>query len=317
MQIDVSIIIPTYNRLWCLPRAVSSCRGARCRTEIIVVDDGSTDDSWAWLQQQPDVVAIRQENQGQTWAVNRGTASARGKYIRFLDSDDAIGTGTIDRQFEEAERSGAELVYSRVDDLHQATGEIVRHEDPPLWDDFLAVQLGEGYGSHFLGMQFHRRLVERVPRRPEFAMREDRMFLLEVGLLNPTLATVPGCGGHWTKHDQQMHDTYRGTKVIVANWQHVTIYRRILGELARRGELTPRRARAAASVIWRLAHEVARWSLSEGRELADWARELDPAIRPQGPRMLARMYDVLGFSLTERVLGLRRSLLTPFREATS
>ena len=69
-QIDVSIIIPTFNRLWCLPRAVASCRDSAVSVEIIVVDDGSSDGTWEWLSAQKDVVALKQENWGKGWAVN-------------------------------------------------------------------------------------------------------------------------------------------------------------------------------------------------------------------------------------------------------
>src|SRR5262249_21171634 len=134
-----------------------------------------------------------QPNQGQPWAVNRGTAAATGRYVRFLDSDDFLSPGAIDRQFDTAMKTGADLVYSRVDTFLEESKEVVENPETPLWDDFLAVQLGEGYGSHFLGMLFGRELVGQVPRRPEFAYREDRMFLLEVGLLHPKLACVPGC----------------------------------------------------------------------------------------------------------------------------
>src|SRR4051812_30413827 len=99
-MIDVSVVIPTYNRLWCLPRAINSCLNTQCNTEIIVVDDGSTDGTWEWLQQQPGLVIIKQLNQGQTYAVNKGTSVAKGKYIRFLDSDDFLYPGIIDKQYQ-------------------------------------------------------------------------------------------------------------------------------------------------------------------------------------------------------------------------
>ena len=306
---DVSVIIPTYNRLWCLPKAVESCRNTQCQTEIIVVDDGSTDGTWEWLQEQSDLVAIRQLNQGQPWAINRGTAIAKGKYIRFLDSDDLLCPGTIDRQFEAAFATSADLVYSRVDTMHYLSGEVVQHTDPPFWDDFLAIQLGEGYGSHFLGMLFHRALVEKVPRRPDFAHREDRMFLLEVGLLKPKLAFVPGCAGYWVRHDQQMQGNYQGIKAVATNWQHLNIYKRILGELACTDELTPRRRKAACKVLWPLAHWIAYTHLDEACEVAEWLYQLDPDFQPPEPGLLGKFYTHLGFKKTEKLLRLRRRLL--------
>lgn len=61
-MIDISIIIPTYNRLWSLPRAIESCREASCSVEIIVIDDGSTDGTWQWLQQQDGLISLKQNN---------------------------------------------------------------------------------------------------------------------------------------------------------------------------------------------------------------------------------------------------------------
>src|ERR1700716_2554760 len=89
----VSVIIPTYNRLWSLPQAVESCRENACKVEIIVVDDGSTDGTGEWLQSQKDVVVLKTSNWGKCWAVNSGVRIARGEYIRFLDSDDWLLAG--------------------------------------------------------------------------------------------------------------------------------------------------------------------------------------------------------------------------------
>ena len=61
-MIDVSIVIPTYNRLWSLPNAVQSCLSSTANVEVIVVDNGSTDGTWDWLRQQPTVQSIRMDN---------------------------------------------------------------------------------------------------------------------------------------------------------------------------------------------------------------------------------------------------------------
>ena len=119
-RMDVSIIIPTFNRLWCLPKAVASCRDSGVSTEIIVVDDGSSDGTWEWLQAQKDVVAFRQENWGKGWAVNAAFAMARGEYVRFLDSDDWLLPGANSRQLAVARAGNADVVVAGTDVYDEA-----------------------------------------------------------------------------------------------------------------------------------------------------------------------------------------------------
>jgi len=307
-MMDVSVIIPAYNRLWCLPRAIESCRHTKHATEIIVVDDGSTDGTWEWLQTQLDIVALRQENQGQTYAINAGTRRATGKYIRFLDSDDFLEPGIIDRQFEAAVSNRAQLVCSRVDSYIEETGEKIKAPDISGWNDFLEVQLGNGYGSHFLGMLFHSELVEKTPRRPDFAWREDRMFLLEIALLNPKIAIVEGCAGYWVKHKEQMQANYSGLKAQVVNWQLLQIYKKILGKLETEGRLTKQYKGSACTILWPLAHWIAINHLEEAIEIVEWIYKLNPAFTPPEKGALGVLYKAAGFKRTERILHFRRSV---------
>lgn len=86
----VSILIPTYNRGYILGSAIESVLAQTYRPiEIVVVDDGSTDDTQDVLKRFGDAIrVIRQENQGMAGARNTGLAVARGEYIAFEDSDD-------------------------------------------------------------------------------------------------------------------------------------------------------------------------------------------------------------------------------------
>lgn len=88
--VDTSVIIPTYNRAGligeCLESVLSQTRPAR---EVIVVDDGSTDDTQDVLARFGDRIrTLRQDNAGVAAARNRGLQAARGEWITFLDSDD-------------------------------------------------------------------------------------------------------------------------------------------------------------------------------------------------------------------------------------
>lgn len=86
----VSVIIPTYNRSQLVTEAVDSVLSQSYTDfELLVVDDGSTDDSTTRLAQYGDRLCLyHQENRGASAARNTGFRHAQGRYISFLDSDD-------------------------------------------------------------------------------------------------------------------------------------------------------------------------------------------------------------------------------------
>lgn len=93
----VSIIIPTYNYARYLPEAIRSCLDQSYKDiEIVVIDDGSTDDTRAIAAQYQSVIYVYQENQGVSIARNRGLHLARGEYVGFLDADDRLTSDAIE-----------------------------------------------------------------------------------------------------------------------------------------------------------------------------------------------------------------------------
>jgi glycosyltransferase involved in cell wall biosynthesis len=95
----VSIVIPCYNHGAFLAEALASIGTPHARTEIVVVDDGSTDctsDVVATFDTTNDFRSVRQQNAGLAAARNRGLRESRGQFVVFLDADDRLAPGAVD-----------------------------------------------------------------------------------------------------------------------------------------------------------------------------------------------------------------------------
>jgi glycosyltransferase involved in cell wall biosynthesis len=111
-----SIIIPTHDRPELLQRAVESARAAGREVEVVVVDDGSTDDTRKVCELLRNIVYVRLEERGGVgFARARGIEASSGTYISFLDDDDVRLPGSIDWQVAVLDRvPEAALVYGQI-----------------------------------------------------------------------------------------------------------------------------------------------------------------------------------------------------------
>ncbi|BAU23928.1 glycosyl transferase [Caldimicrobium thiodismutans] len=108
----ISIITPTYNRLSLLKETLNSLlsQAKNKPVEIIVVDDGSNDGTWKYLKElekaAPNIEAVRHEkNLGVSSARNKGLKYAKGDYIFFLDSDDLLISGGLEKLIQHVARN--------------------------------------------------------------------------------------------------------------------------------------------------------------------------------------------------------------------
>ncbi len=108
----ISVIIPTFNRINTTTQAVDSVVGQTVvPEEIIVVDDGSTDETSQHIRNHyPDVQLITQENQGVSAARNAGIRKAKGEWIALLDSDDEWLPQKLELQIEVVEKDPSALL---------------------------------------------------------------------------------------------------------------------------------------------------------------------------------------------------------------
>ncbi|MGZ5030570.1 MAG: glycosyltransferase family 2 protein [Methylobacter sp.] len=193
----VSIVIPTYNRARLLPAAIESVLGQGYpNTEIIIVDDGSTDETQEVLSGFGNRINIlTQENKGAAAARNHGIRSSKGDIVAFLDSDDLWLPTKLERQvalLEKTDRSvpcclcNIQLAYSdgRVGSSFDLS--LIR----PSIEEGLWVNVLEVLATRFIlfnqSVAIRREALEKVGGYDEnYLYMEDHDLALRLALLGP------------------------------------------------------------------------------------------------------------------------------------
>jgi glycosyltransferase involved in cell wall biosynthesis len=115
----VSIILSYYNETRFIAEAVESAKSQTYRNiEVIVVDDGSTEQAHQHLLKIPGVKIIRKANGGVSSARNRGISESRGDYLIFLDHDDRLMANAVSSHLEALKmKPGAGLIFAARRDI--------------------------------------------------------------------------------------------------------------------------------------------------------------------------------------------------------
>jgi len=122
----ISVVIPVWNGAPYLEKCLTSILTQSIKDlEIIVVDDGSTDDTWTILTRMAAadgrIRPIHQENAGASVARNTGLDNARGEYVRFIDADDAVPEGSFERLLASAQANDSDLVLAAYTEVLAGT----------------------------------------------------------------------------------------------------------------------------------------------------------------------------------------------------
>jgi glycosyltransferase involved in cell wall biosynthesis len=118
----LSVVMPVYDVAPYLPEALDSVLGQSFDDlEVVVVDDGSTDESSSiaagYAQRDPRVRVVRQQNAGLGAARNAGVAHAQGCHLTFADGDDVVPPGSYEAMMAALERTGSDMVVGTLERL--------------------------------------------------------------------------------------------------------------------------------------------------------------------------------------------------------
>ena len=282
----VSVIIPTYNRADLVGEAIESAlRQTYPACEVIVVDDGSTDETPAVLARYGDAIRrVRTANRGCAAARNTGVGLARGDYLAFVDSDDLLMPDKLATQVPVLEtHPEVGFVYGPILLFGpELAGEVVDQPIRPDPEGSVAVEIflttRIGFGSVLL----RRSAVERVSGFDEtLRYNEDTDLLLRVAL-DWKAACVD------TPLGRQRWHPARKSRDEVALWR--AVLRSMQGVLASRPDF---RLRLGGRVETRLAEVY--WKIARARaergEVAAARDEVSAAwrCRPSAELMFWRL----------------------------
>lgn len=139
-QPDISVIVPCYNAERYLSVCLESLKAQRKpELQFILIDDGSTDATGEMLDRfarsDPRARVIHVENGGVSSARNRGLALAGGRYIAFVDADDALEENALKRLYDFAEQTGAQIVSANHTLFDMDREQRVPVEVPPVMQE--------------------------------------------------------------------------------------------------------------------------------------------------------------------------------------
>jgi glycosyltransferase involved in cell wall biosynthesis len=307
----VAVVIPCWNaEAWIADAVRSAIAQPRVELDVVVVDDGSDDDSVRVAVEAGGgrVRVLRQERLGVSRARTAGTMAARGEYVQYLDADDVLTPETLIRRIEALEHAEADVAYTdwvrweQQSDATFAEGDVFARQLGARPD----VELVADAWWPPAALLYRRRIVDRIgPWREDLPIIQDARYLLDAALCGARFVYVAGLGARYrvtgaaslSRRDPRafLDDCYRSAVTLDERWQR----EQGLDEARRRALIK------AYNIVARGYFTIDR---PRFREIVARLQTLDPHVLPEGPPALRALSRVIGYAGAEHVARWWRGL---------
>lgn len=320
----VSILVPCHNAAPWLRAALESAFAQTWpHCEVILVDDGSADDSLSVARgfEARGLRIITQPNRGASAARNTAGRAARGDYLQFLDADDLLAPDKIARQIARAGREPAGTVFTGrwgrfTDDPTQAWFK----DDNPLFADLAPADYLRRYGSHDCMMHPAAWLLPRAvagaagPWDERLSLNDDgEYFARAVAAAGRIAHCADAVSFYRSGLPGSLSAQRRRRQLESAHLALTLITDRMLAL-----EDSPAMRRAAADLCQRFAYEyypggpdLVAWALARARELGG------SSLRPLGGRGFQWLARLIGWKAARRLQVWAGKFPAPAREETA
>ena len=298
----VSIIIPCFNAERWLAEAIDSCLAQTYRPiEIIVIDDGSTDNSLEIAKSYGDrVIWETGPNRGGNQARNCGFALSRGDYIQFLDADDYLLRQKIEKQVQFLENTGLDVVYGDWRHQHHlengktTLGNIKTSGSQP---DILKSLLSDWWVSPAC-LLFCRSAVKATGGWDEsLSAGQDRDFFLAVVMSGAQVGYQPECDSIYRRYGNVTVSSASQDRYIE---NHLKILEKYETQLNKENRLLDIYKDALAQSYFIIARKYVEINPALYSQFLEKTLSLSPEFQAQSSER------TLFYSFTQKVLGFRR-----------
>lgn len=197
----VSIVVPVYNVESYLDKCLQSiCNQTYSKIEIILVNDGSTDNSERimekWSEKDDRIIILHQENSGLSAARNKGLDKATGDWIVFVDSDDFISDNYVLKLLNSALINDADLVICQYDkiDQYNKIHQIIQspsgmYNSTDFWSLFYSKSSGESLVVAWNKL-YSKRILKEIRYKPGI-LNEDEQILYYIINESKSILIIP------------------------------------------------------------------------------------------------------------------------------
>jgi glycosyltransferase involved in cell wall biosynthesis len=204
----VSILIPCHNAAPYLGATLDSALAQSYpETEIIVVDDGSSDDSLSIARgYEPRVRVLAGPQRGASAARNAATDESQGEFLQYLDADDLLLPDAIANRVQFLVRTGGDVACADWLRLHLRTDGTwapgaVETADFRSIADATDLAVFNGFWAPPAALLYRRTIVERIGGwNPTLPVIQDARFLFDAAFLGGKFVHVPGVSAHYRQH---------------------------------------------------------------------------------------------------------------------
>lgn len=309
----ISVVIPCHNAEAWIGETLESVAAQRdVPLEVIVVDDGSTDNSVRIAESVGGrgVRVLRQTQQGVAAARNAGTEAAHGTFVQYLDADDVLAVGAIRARVTALQTSGADVAYSdwvrweRQPDGTFAVGRFMTRKLGPRPEVEMLRDAWWPPGA----LLYRRSFIDRIlPWRVDFPIIQDARFQIDAALAGARFVHVTGVGLKYRVHGSTSLsqrdprgftlDCLRNAAELDDRWRT-------------EGHLDDERRRVLVEVYANVARSVFSWDRPQFDAVVARLKQLEPNFRPATPPALRALSGVFGYPAAEQIAFWWRQLKT-------
>jgi len=299
----VSIIIPNYNKAPYIREAIESALNQTYKNiEVIVVDDGSTDESKEIIKSfGKRIKAYFLPHKNANVARNFGFKKSKGEYIQFLDSDDIILPEKIEKQVEVLEKTGADMALCYWEYITDS-GELKNIKELPkefhdreLFRWFIQ---GNWYTPHC--PLYRRQFIKDIEWNENLCRAQDTDFHLKVAMHYPTAKTIPEVLAYYRISDSEYKKSCKYRLIWVKD--SFSVYKKL------RNRVYDDEKKYLSRILFHIARGIYECDKNLYWDIVKTASRLSHTYYKSESNLFMFTYKLLGLEFAEKLASLLRKI---------